>query len=123
MAKLQNPTAKHWFGTDNSGRDILSRLILGSRTVFIVAPISVICSYIVGCGLGLLAGYFRGWVDFLVSRIADILLSFPAAYHEPYKARAPMTMSVRTEHALARSQVRLTADLIVLVTLKRARSF
>jgi peptide/nickel transport system permease protein len=78
LALNQTPGAAHWFGADNSGRDILSRLIWGSRTVLIVAPISVICSYIVGCVLGLLAGYFRGWVDAVISRIGDIVLSFPA---------------------------------------------
>jgi peptide/nickel transport system permease protein len=78
LALNEPPSAAHWFGTDNSGRDILSRIIWGSRTVLIVAPISVFFAYVVGCGLGLVAGYYRGWVDALVSRISDIVLSFPA---------------------------------------------
>lgn len=71
------PSKEFLLGTDNQGRDILSRIIWGSRTVLIVAPIATFSAYIVGCMLGLLAGYYRGWVDNVVMRIADILLSFP----------------------------------------------
>ena len=71
------PSAKHWFGVDNSQRDLLSRLIWGSRTVLTVAPVAVLFAYVVGCVMGLLAGYYRGWVDTLLMRIADIILSFP----------------------------------------------
>ena len=72
------PSMVHWLGSDNSGRDILSRIIWGSRTVLTVAPIAVICAYAIGAMLGLMAGYYRGWVDLICNRIADILLSFPA---------------------------------------------
>nr|WP_298685337.1 ABC transporter permease [uncultured Dongia sp.] len=72
------PSAVNWLGTDNSGRDILSRIIWGSRTVFAVAPLAVLCAYAIGCMMGLMAGYYRGWVDDLVNRISDIVLSFPA---------------------------------------------
>jgi peptide/nickel transport system permease protein len=72
------PSAVNWLGTDNQGRDILSRIIWGSRTVLFVAPIAVFVAYAIGCLLGLLAGYHRGWVDQLINRIADIILSFPA---------------------------------------------
>jgi peptide/nickel transport system permease protein len=71
------PSALHWLGTDNQGRDILSRIIWGSRTVLIVAPIAVFSAYVVGSIMGLLAGYYRGWVDNLLTRISDIILSFP----------------------------------------------
>lgn len=77
-ALMSPPTGTYWLGTDNSGRDILSRIIWGSRTVFQVAPIAVLCAYIIGCMLGLMAGYYRGWVDDLINRISDIVLSFPA---------------------------------------------
>ncbi|HVM83621.1 MAG TPA: ABC transporter permease [Candidatus Binatia bacterium] len=73
-----SPSAVNWLGTDNQGRDILSRIIWGSRTVLGVAPVAVIIAYAIGCFLGLLAGYYRGWVDQLINRIADIILSFPA---------------------------------------------
>jgi peptide/nickel transport system permease protein len=72
------PTAVNWLGTDNQGRDILSRIIWGSRTVLAVAPVAVIIAYSLGCLLGLLAGYYRGWVDQVINRIADVILSFPA---------------------------------------------
>ena len=71
------PSALHWLGTDNQGRDILSRIIWGSRTVLIVAPIAVFSAYVVGSIMGLLAGYYRGWVDNLLTRVSDIILSFP----------------------------------------------
>ncbi len=66
-----------WLGTDHVGRDILSRIIWGSRTVLIYAPLATICAYAVGIMMGLYAGYYRGWVDDVLSRIADIILSFP----------------------------------------------
>jgi peptide/nickel transport system permease protein len=72
------PTAVNWLGTDNQGRDILSRIIWGSRTVLLVAPVAVLIAYSIGCMLGLLAGYYRGWVDQVINRIADVILSFPA---------------------------------------------
>lgn len=71
------PSAAHWLGTDNQGRDLLSRVMWGARTVLTIAPIAVACAYLVGCTLGLLAGYYRGWVDAVVMRLADIILSFP----------------------------------------------
>jgi peptide/nickel transport system permease protein len=72
------PNKIYLLGTDNQGRDILSRVIWGSRTVLVVAPLATFCAYLVGCMLGLLAGYYRGWVDGVISRLTDILLSFPA---------------------------------------------
>jgi peptide/nickel transport system permease protein len=72
------PNAVHWFGADMQGRDILSRVIWGSRTVLTVAPVAVAVAYAIGCLLGLLAGYYRGWADTVINRISDIILSFPA---------------------------------------------
>ncbi len=66
-----------WLGTDNIGRDVLSRIIWGSRTVLIYAPLATICAYVVGVMMGLAAGYHRGWWDVILSRIGDIILSFP----------------------------------------------
>jgi peptide/nickel transport system permease protein len=71
------PSPDFWLGTDNQGRDMLSRIIWGARTVLAVAPIAVFAAYAIGCTMGLLAGYYRGWVDQLFMRIADIILSFP----------------------------------------------
>lgn len=67
----------HWLGTDHLGRDLWARLIWGARTVFIVAPLAVASAYFVGCLMGMVSGYFGGWIDNLISRISDIILSFP----------------------------------------------
>ncbi len=66
-----------WLGTDHLGRDILSRIIWGSRTVLFYAPIATATAYAVGILMGLAAGYHRGWVDDVLSRMSDIILSFP----------------------------------------------
>lgn len=71
------PSAAHWLGTDHLGRDILSRVLWGARRVLTVAPIAVLSAAAVGTMLGLLAGYYRGVIDLVISRVADILLSFP----------------------------------------------
>jgi peptide/nickel transport system permease protein len=71
------PSAQHWLGTDVLGRDILSRLIFGARTVLQVAPLAVAVAMIVGIAIGLLAGYYGGWVDMLIGRLSDIVLAFP----------------------------------------------
>jgi peptide/nickel transport system permease protein len=71
------PSAAHWLGTDHIGRDILSRLLWGARRVLTVAPVAVLAAAIVGTLLGLCAGYHRGVIDLVISRLADILLSFP----------------------------------------------
>jgi ABC-type dipeptide/oligopeptide/nickel transport system permease subunit len=66
-----------WLGGDNLGRDILSRILWGSRTVLIYAPLATLSAYLVGIMMGLAAGYHRGWWDTILSRIGDIVLSFP----------------------------------------------
>ncbi len=71
------PSATHWLGTDHLGRDLLSRILWGARTVLAVAPLTVIGATIRGSLLGLYAGYYRGLVDLVLSRISDIVLSFP----------------------------------------------
>ncbi len=71
------PSAAHILGTDHLGRDILSRILWGARRVLTVAPIAVLAAAAAGALLGLAAGYYRGAADLVISRIADILLSFP----------------------------------------------
>jgi len=71
------PSTTYWLGTDHLGRDILSRILWGARTVLTVAPIAVLGAAAIGSLLGLMAGYYRGWIDGLISRVGDIILSFP----------------------------------------------
>lgn len=66
-----------WLGTDQLGRDILSRIIYGSRRVLIFAPLATFCAYAIGIPMGLAAGYRRGMTDDVLSFIANIILSFP----------------------------------------------
>ena len=71
------PSTEHWLGVDNLGRDILSRILWGARTVLTVAPVAVFGAATLGIILGLLAGYRGGWIDALIMRIGDTLLAFP----------------------------------------------
>jgi len=71
------PSAMHWLGTDVLGRDLLSRLVFGARTVLLVAPLSVAVAMVFGILLGMLAGYYGGWIEALVSRFSDLVLAFP----------------------------------------------
>jgi ABC-type dipeptide/oligopeptide/nickel transport system permease subunit len=74
---LQPPSGQHPFGTDEFGRDLLSRVLFGGRVTLIASTLSVLIAALVGCGVGLTAGYFGGWYDALVGRIVDILFAFP----------------------------------------------
>ncbi|WP_141582234.1 ABC transporter permease [Actinomadura sp. WMMA1423] len=76
-SRLQPPSAAHWFGTDELGRDVLSRVILAARVSAEVSVISVGIALVAGVALGLAAGYFRGWVDAIVMRFVDVLFAFP----------------------------------------------
>jgi ABC-type dipeptide/oligopeptide/nickel transport system permease subunit len=69
--------AMFWLGTDHLGRDILSRILYGARTVLLIAPSATLLSYVIGVPMGLLAGYLGGWVDMLLSSVANVILSFP----------------------------------------------
>lgn len=71
------PSAEHLLGTDNLGRDTLARLLLGLRVSLLVAFYVETINIVLGAGFGLLAGYFGGWVDQLLSRLADMLFAFP----------------------------------------------
>ena len=71
------PSAAHWFGVDALGRDIFSRILVGARLSLAAGLISVAAGALVGSLLGLLAGYYEGWCDRIVMRVADVLLAFP----------------------------------------------
>lgn len=75
---MQGPSAAHWFGTDELGRDVFSRILYGSRLSLTIGILPSIISLVVGIFFGLLAGYFGGWVDYVIMRLADIMLSIPS---------------------------------------------
>ena len=77
MALSSPPTAAHWMGTDELGRDLLSRIIYGARISLYIGVLSVTIGMLVGVMLGLLAGYYGGWVDMLIMRGADVLFVGP----------------------------------------------
>jgi peptide/nickel transport system permease protein len=71
------PSEAHWFGTDENGRDVMSRLIWGARASLMAGVISVLGAVVLGVPIGLLAGLAGGWVDAVISRISDAMLSIP----------------------------------------------
>lgn len=75
--RLQPPSLAHPFGTDNFGRDVLSRVIWGARVDLQIAVLGVVFPFLIGTGVGTLAGFFGGWVDALFMRIIDVILAFP----------------------------------------------
>ena len=77
LNRLQPPSAEHWFGTDDLGRDVLSRVLAGSRQVLTVALSATVVGTVFGTALGLIIGYFGGLVDDVVSRVLDAFLSIP----------------------------------------------
>ena len=75
--RLELPYSQHWLGTDNLGRDVMSRVIWGTRVVLLLAPVSVFLGILIGAPLGLMSGYLGGRIDTLIMRVTDIMLSFP----------------------------------------------
>ncbi len=74
---LQPPGAQYWLGTDQLGRDILSRLIAATRLDLGIAVSAVFLAFVFGTGLGLVAGYFGGWSDRIIGRVIDTIMAFP----------------------------------------------
>jgi peptide/nickel transport system permease protein len=75
---LLPPSAQHLFGTDDLGRDVLSRVIYGARVSLPLSLLLVSLSVVIGSTLGAIAGYFRGWIDGVLMRLCDLLFAFPA---------------------------------------------
>ncbi len=71
------PSAEHWLGTDQIGRDIFTRLLYGTRVSLAVGLITTLVSTAIGVTLGLISGYFGGWVDMIIMRITDVVMAFP----------------------------------------------
>ncbi len=74
---LQPPSAEHWFGTDNLGRDVFSRVVVATRLDLSISVMAVVLSLVAGSVLGAIAGYAGGWLDALVSRVMDTIMAFP----------------------------------------------
>jgi ABC-type dipeptide/oligopeptide/nickel transport system permease subunit len=78
LAMLDRPTAQHWLGTDELGRDLLSRVMVGTRITLTIAVASVLCAALVGTYMGLLAGYFGGALDRIITLCTDLLMTIPS---------------------------------------------
>ena len=74
---LLPPSAEHWFGTDQLGRDVFSRVIAGAQDILTVAPLATIIATVLGTALGLTMGYFRGLADEVLGRLVDAVLALP----------------------------------------------
>lgn len=77
QAVLQGPSAKHWFGTDNFGRDMFSRVVWGARLDMQIALFTTLFPFLFGSLIGALAGYYGGWFDIVLGRVVDIIITFP----------------------------------------------
>ena len=76
--RLQHPSAVHWLGTDELGRDVLSRIIFGARISLTIGLVPTLISMAIGTVLGMYAGFYGGKVDFIIMRLADVMLAFPS---------------------------------------------
>ena len=74
---LQPPSAMHWFGTDNLGRDVLSRVVVATRLDLMISVAAVALSFVVGAAVGAAAGFWGGWVDAVTGRFTDTIMAFP----------------------------------------------
>lgn len=119
-APLLEPSLAHWFGTDSVGRDLYSRVVYGTRQSLLGALVAVLVGLVFGTLIGLIAGAQRGWLDALLMRIVDVLLSIPAlllslsviillGYGTINAAIAVGVTSIATFARLARSQVMAVA--------------
>jgi len=78
FAVLRPPSSVHWFGTDQVGRDVASRVIYGARVSPVIAVFVLLIAGVIGIPLGVVAGYFGGWLDDVIMRVTDVFLAFPA---------------------------------------------
>ena len=136
---LQPPSGAHWFGTDELGRDVLSRVLVAVQASMRIAVVSVTFALMVGLAIGLMAGYRGGWLDTLLMRLVDVMFAFPVLLlalaiiailgpgvsttilaigivYTPIFARVARasTLGVRTEPYVAVSRAMGTGDLYIL---------
>lgn len=76
--RFQAPTSEYWLGTDELGRDVLSRIIYGAQPAMVSSLIVVTAAVLIGTPLGAIAGYYGGWIDEIIMRITDLFLAFPS---------------------------------------------
>ena len=80
LHRLEPPSGKHFLGTDDLGRDLLSRIVYGTRISLLVGFVAIGIAIVIGSLLGLLSGYFGGWLDTVIMRFVDIMLCFPTFF-------------------------------------------
>jgi peptide/nickel transport system permease protein len=114
-AQLARPSAGHWMGTDQFGRDVFSRLVYGARTALAVGILSSLFGCTVGALIGAASGYFGGRVDTIIQRIVDILLSFPII------VLAMVVVAVLGKRQLAGVDMNLVAAIALPIIPKMAR--
>ena len=115
----QSPSGRYWLGTDHLGRDILSRLLYGTTTILILAPLSVLTAVALGTVLGLTGGYFGGLIDEVVMRLLDAIMAFPAvllyliiiASVGPSKVNVVIAITIVGTPGIARLVRSLTLDI------------
>ena len=105
---LQGPSGAHWFGTDELGRDVLSRVLVAIQASMRVAVVSVAFAVVVGVTVGVVAGYRGGWVDTVFMRVVDVMFAFPGAAARVGDRRGPRP---GRDHHDAGHRRRLHADL------------
>ncbi|MCL6451417.1 MAG: ABC transporter permease [Acetobacteraceae bacterium] len=77
LARLEPPSASHWLGTTRMGRDVFSQVVMGARPALLVGVLSAVCVVAVGTNVGIVAGYYGGWVDDLLMRLTDLAFGVP----------------------------------------------
>jgi peptide/nickel transport system permease protein len=124
------PSLAHWFGTDEIGRDELSRVIWGARASLAAGVISVVIAGVIGVPAGLLAGFARGWTDAILSRIVDAMLAIPflilaialAAFLGPNLRDAMIAIGVSTAPVFMRVARAATLDIMTRDFIEAARA-
>jgi peptide/nickel transport system permease protein len=109
-AILARPSSEHWLGTDELGRDIFSRIVYGARASIQAGVLATLLAMAIAVPIGLIAGYYRGWIDPVISRVTDVLLAFPflilavglAAILGPSLTNATLALGIAAAPALIR---------------------